>query len=100
MAKQEITLKIADTSIRFSIDREKEEVYRLAEREANRYLAKIRALNVQDWTEKHYLVMAVLQFAINSVRDRRRTETDDEDLRRLEALSAEIDTYLNSPSAE
>lgn len=97
MAKQEITLKIAETSIKFSIDAEKEEVYRLAEREVNRYLAEIRSKKMKDWTEKHYLIMAVLRFAINSVVARQRTETDDEDLRRIEALSTEIDTYLNAP---
>ena len=100
MAQQEITIRIAGISLPLTIESEKEEVYRLAERSVNNYFSEIQAKKLKDWTDKHYLAMTALRFAINSVRDRRRTETDDDDLRRLEALSAEIDTYLNTPTAE
>ena len=98
MAQQAITIRIGEIAIPLNIESGKEEVYRLAEREVNRYLAEIQAHKLKDWTDKHYLAMAAMRFAINSVRDRRRTETDDEDLRKLEALSAEIDAYLNTPT--
>ena len=39
MAQQAITLKIAGKSYSLNIESEKEEVYRLAEREVNNYLA-------------------------------------------------------------
>ena len=39
MAKQAITLKIAGKSYPFNIESGKEEIYRLAEREVNSYLA-------------------------------------------------------------
>ena len=39
MAKQAITLKIAGKSYPFNIESGKEEMYRLAEREVNSYLA-------------------------------------------------------------
>lgn len=96
MAKQAITLKIAGINIPLTIDSEKEEVYRLAEREVNGYLASIKQRNIQDWTDRHYLSLTALRFAINSVNQRRLHETDDDDLRQLEALSTEIDTYLNT----
>ena len=97
MGKQAITLKIAGIGIPLTIDSEKEEVYRLAEREINNYLTLIRKDNIPGWTDNHYLVMAALRFAITSVNQRRRRETDNDDLRRLEALSTEIDAYLNAP---
>lgn len=96
MAKQAITLKIAGINIPFTIDSEKEEVYRLAEREVNGYLTSIKQRNIKDWTDRHYLVMTALRFAIDSVNQRRQHETDDDDLRQLEALSTEIDAYLNT----
>lgn len=97
MAKQAITLKIAGINIPLTIDSEKEEVYRLAEREVNSYFAQIKKDEIPGWTDKHYLVMAALRFAITSVNQRRRRETDNDDLRLLETLSAEIDSYLNQP---
>lgn len=97
MGKQAITLKIAGVGIPLTIDREKEEVYRLAEREVNSYFARIKKDNIPGWTDRHYLVMAALRFAITSVNQRRQRETDNDDLRRLEALSTEIDAYLNAP---
>ncbi len=97
MGKQAITLKVAGISIPLTIDSEKEEVYRLAEREVNSYLGKIKKEKKPGWTDSHYLVMAAFRFAIISVRQRRQRETDNDDLRRLEALSTEIDAYLNAP---
>ena len=47
MEKQAITLKIAGRSYPLNIDREKEEVYRLAEREVNAYLAQIKQNNIR-----------------------------------------------------
>ncbi|MDE7450542.1 MAG: cell division protein ZapA [Alistipes sp.] len=96
MAKQAITLKIAGINIPFTIDSEKEEVYRLAEREVNGYLTSIKQRNIKDWTDRNYLVMPPLRFAIDSVNQPRQPETDDNDLRQHEALSTEIDAYLNT----
>lgn len=45
MAQQAITLKIAGKSYSLNIESEKEEVYRLAEREVNNYLAAIKQNN-------------------------------------------------------
>lgn len=96
MAKQSINLRIEDMSFPFDIDREKEEVYRLAEREVNRYVARIKQQQVKNWENLHYLAFTALYFAINNVSLRRSREVGDEDLRRLEALESEIDNYMNA----
>ena len=49
MAKQAITLKIAGKSYPFNIATGKEEIYRLAEREANSYLALIKQHHIKNW---------------------------------------------------
>ena len=85
MAKQAITLKIAGKSYPFQIESGKEEMYRLAEREVNQYLALIKQQNIRNWTDQDYLSMAALKFAIANVGMRQSRELDNEDLRRLEA---------------
>ena len=95
MAKQSITLKIAGKSYQLNIEREKEEVYRLAEREVNNYLAQIKQRNIKDWNDQDYLSITALQFAITNVGMRQSREVDSEDLRQLEKIGTEIDTYLN-----
>lgn len=98
MAKQQaITLKVAGKSYQFTIESGKEEAYRLAEREVNNYLAAIKKRNFEHWTDRDYLSITALQFAIANVTARQSREADDDDLRRLEQLGTEIDSYLNNP---
>jgi len=96
MALQAITLKIAGKSYSLDIPSEKEEVYRLAEREVNGYLASIKQKNIKNWTDREYLSMAALQFAIANVSMRQSRELGDEDLKRLGRIEAEMDSYLNT----
>lgn len=84
MAKQAITLKIAGKSYPFNIESGKEEMYRLAEREVNSYLALIKQQNIKNWNDQDYLSMTALKFAIANVGMRQSREVDDEDLRQLE----------------
>ena len=95
MAKQAITLKIAGKSYPFNIESGKEEMYRLAEREVNSYLALIKQQNIKNWNDQDYLSMTALKFAIANVGMRQSREVDDEDLRQLETIGTEIDAYLN-----
>lgn len=97
MAQQAITLRIAGKSYPLNIESGKEEVYRLAEREVNAYLAQIKQNNFRSWTDQDYVAMAALKFAIANVALRQSREVGGEELRRLEALADEIDTYLNAP---
>lgn len=97
MAKQSIKLKIANKSYSFSIESEKEELYRLAEREVNAYVASIRQNNFQGWNEIDYLGMAALKFAIANAELRQSREVGSEELKSIEQLSTEIDKYLSRP---
>ena len=97
MAKQSIKLKIANKPYSFSIESEKEELYRLAEREVNEYITSIKRNNFQGWTDVDYLGMAVLKFAIKHAELRQSREIGDEDLRELKRLETVIDDYLSRP---
>ncbi len=97
MAQQAITLKIAGKSYPLNIESGKEEVYRLAEREVNTYLAQIKQNNFRNWADQDYLAMAALKFAIANVALRQSREVGSEEFRRLERLDGELDAYLNSP---
>lgn len=96
MAKQAITLKIAGKSYPFNIESGKEEAYRLAEREVNSYIALIKQQNIKGWGEQDCLAMAALKFAIANVTLRQSREIDNEDLKKLEKIGADIDRYLNT----
>jgi len=94
--QQDITLKIAGRSYSLAIEREKEEVYRLAAREVNSYLAELKKKNnFRNWKEEDYLSVAALKFAIMNVDLKRSREVDSEELRQIEELSTEVDDYLN-----
>ena len=98
MAKQAITLKIAGKSYPFQIESGKEETYRLAEREVNSYLTLLKQQNIRNWTDLDYLSMAALKFAIANVGMRQSHDLESEELRRIEALDARLDAYLNDPT--
>ena len=96
MAKQAITLKIAGKSYPFNIESGMEEVYRLAEREVNSYLALIKQQNIKNWSDQDYLSMTALKFAITNVGMRQGREMNDDDQQQLEKIGTEIDAYLNN----
>ena len=100
MAKQAITLKVAGRSYAFDIESDKEEMYRLAEREVNTYLARIMQKRYENWSEKDYLSMTALKSAIATVEMRQSREVGDEDLKRLHRLDERIDAYLNELEPE
>ncbi|MBR5850860.1 MAG: cell division protein ZapA [Alistipes sp.] len=92
--KQAITLKIAGRTYPFNIERDKEEVYRLAEREVNAYLAQIKQQRVKGWEDADYAAIAALSFAINLINTRRTREVGEDELGRLQALEEKIALYL------
>ena len=73
------------------------EIFRLAEREVNSYLALIKQQNIKNWNDQDYLSMTALKFAIAHVGMRQSREVDDEDLRQLEKIGTEIYAFLNVP---
>lgn len=92
--KQAITLKIAGRSYPLNIERDKEEVYRLAEREVNAYLAQVKQQRIKGWEDADYAAIAALNFAIHYINTRRTREVNDDELGRLEALDATLVQYL------
>ncbi|MEG0789781.1 MAG: cell division protein ZapA [Alistipes sp.] len=95
MAEQAIKLKIAGKSYSFKIESEKEELYRLAEKEVNAYVASIKQNNFQGWAEQDYLGMAALKFAIANIDMKQSREIGSEDLKKLDQIGSQIDTYFN-----
>ncbi len=93
--KQAITLKMAGRSYQLNIERDKEEVYRLAEREVNAYLAQVKQQKIKGWEDADYAAIAALNFAIHYINTRRMREVSDDELGRLEALETKIAHYLD-----
>ena len=96
MAKQAITLKIAGKSYPFNIESGKEEIYRLAEREVNSYLALIKQQHIKNWNDQDYLAMAALKFAIANVGKGRSREMGSEGRKQLKKIGTRLDEYLDT----
>ncbi len=96
MAKQSIKLKVAGKPYAFEIESSKEEMYRLAEREVNNFLVKIKKMQYPNWTDTDYLALTALNFAIDKLRMRQSGEVESDELKRLKALEQRVDEYLNT----
>lgn len=64
MAKQNITVKIIGKPYPLAIDGEKEELYRLAEREINAYVTRIEQAHFKGFSKEDCLAMAAFQIAV------------------------------------
>lgn len=91
-----ITLKVAGKSYPMSPKRDKEELYRVAERMVNSMVNRVAQLNFENFTERDYLAMAALQLAVSNAEMNTSREVGGSDLQQLEALSREIDDCLNA----
>ncbi len=100
MAKQAIKLKIGGKSYSLTIDSEKEELYRLAEREVNQSVTEFEKQNYAGFSHMDYMAMTALKFAINNVNTRMQGELNSEDLDSLQKLEHNIAAYLNDLSRE
>lgn len=96
MAKQNITLKIIGKPYSLAIDSEKEELYRLAEREINAYVTRIEQARFKGFSKEDCLAMAAFQIAVAKLTLAQSREVGDEDVRQLAALSDEVEAYCNS----
>ena len=86
--KLDIKLNIAGRPYELSIDREREEVYRKAEREVASTQSQLVLGN------EGYLALAALQFAVQKLTLLAQRSIDD-DLEALSELDAQIDKQLN-----
>lgn len=96
MAKQKITVKIIGKAYPLLIDSEKEEMYRLAERELNSYVTRTEQMHFKNFTKEDCLAMAAFKMTVAKLTLAQSREVGDEDVRQLAALSEEVDAYCNS----
>lgn len=96
MGKQAINIVLAGNSYSFTIESEAEEVYRLAEREVNRYVSEFQKHNIKSFSERDYLAMTALKLAIVNINAKREGELSREDIKELGPLRDKIEEYLNS----
>ena len=85
MAKQNITVKIIGKPYPLAIDGEKEELYRLAEREINAYVTRIEQAHFKGFSKEDCLAMAAQS-----------REVGDEEVKTLAALGGELESYLDA----
>ncbi len=95
MAKQKINLKVAGKAYSLTIDSEKEEVYRLAEREVNTNVGKLQKTFGESFSVQDCLAITALQLGINNIALTRENNLADDDLAALDALSQKLDKHLN-----
>ncbi|MBO5216232.1 MAG: cell division protein ZapA [Alistipes sp.] len=95
MAKQKINLKVANKAYSLTIDSEKEEVYRLAEREVNANISRLQKTFGENCDIKDCLAISALQFCINNIAFTRQNEVESDDMKALDALSKRLDKHLN-----
>ncbi len=100
MAKQAIKLKIGGKSYSLTIDSEKEELYRLAEREVNQSVTEFEKQNYVGFSLIDFMSMTALKFAINNVNTRLQGEVNSDDMESLKKLETNIGAYLNDLSRE
>ncbi len=95
MAKQKINLRVAGKAYEMTIDSDKEEVYRLAEREVNANVSELQRNFGDKVSMQDCLAITALRFSINSIAISRQSEMSNEDLSALDALSQRLDKNLN-----
>ncbi len=100
MGKQAINLILAGKNYSFTIDSEAEEVYRLAEREVNNYVAEYEKYNIKGFATKDYLAMTALKLAITNINSKRAGSLQQEDVEALSGIRESIDSYLNGLEGE
>lgn len=93
--KLDIKLKIAGKSYSMRIEPHKEEIYRLAEREVNRYVTKYEQAHLDGYGVGDYLAIVALQLAVSNIRLSQSREIGSEELKRLAELAKEVGAHLD-----
>ena len=95
MAKQKIHLKVGGKPYQMNIDSDKEEIYRLAEREVNGAIVKLQNVFGENFSLQDCLAIAALQLSINNITITKQNELGNDDLQALDNLSQRLDQHLN-----
>mgnify|MGYP001080314949 CR=1 FL=1 len=92
MQKFNIRLNVAGKSYAFSIEREKEEIFRRAEKEVNRLTAVVESQYMAD--REDYLAVVALQLAVR-VLELESSRSLGKEIDRLDELNRRLDEHLN-----
>ena len=95
MSKLNIKLTIAGKGYSLTINSDKEEVYRLAEKKVNEYIAEIGKQKFTNFSAQDYLALTALKMAITATEAQKMGEVGSEELQSLSALDDRINDYLN-----
>lgn len=95
MAKQKISLKVGGKSYQMTIDSDKEEIYRLAEREVNNFVGEYQKVFGESFTMQDCLAITALKCSINNITINKQNELGNDDLQALDDLSKRLDQHLN-----
>lgn len=98
--KQAIKLKVGGKSYSLNIDSEKEELYRLAERELNQSIKEYESQNFVGFSAIDYLSITALKFAIDNLGNRLKGKLNSEDMNSLKRIEGNIGNYLNDITKE
>ncbi len=91
-----VRLTLAGKVYPLGLDPEKEEMYRRAEQEVNEYFAKMKRQQYKNFIDADYMALTALKFAIDKVEMSRNREVIDADLKALQRIDSELESYLNS----
>ena len=91
MQKFNIRLNVAGKSYALGIEREKEEIFRRAEKEVNRLTAAVESQYMAD--REDYLAVVALQLAVKGVE--LEASSLGRDIDELDALNRRLDEHLN-----
>lgn len=95
-AKLNITLRICGKDYPFTIDAEKEELYRIAAREVNQMVSTYAQNITQgDYTAKDFLALTAFNFARECRMMSQNREVGNEDVKELDSISERITEYMN-----
>lgn len=92
MQKFNIRLNVAGKSYALGIEREKEEIFRRAEKEVNRLTAAVESQYMAD--REDYLAVVALQLAVKVV-ELEASRSLGRDIYELDALNRRLDEHLN-----
>ena len=93
--EQKIRLRVAGRVYEMNIAPEKEEVYRLAEKQVNANVGKVQKTYGESVSVQDCLAITALMFAIDNIAIARQNQLSDNDLKALDELSQKLDRHLN-----
>lgn len=93
--KQNITLRICGKDYGFTIDPEKEEVYRIAAETVNNQVSEYAKHAIKDYSAKDYLALAAFKFARDGILMSQSREVGNEDVKEIGKISDTITEYMN-----